>query len=350
MNRRIRIAAVGLGWVAQNRHLPAIRRNPAFALTGLVDRHVGRAETLAQRLGCPLHAETDDLSNVDWLDEVDAVSIGAPPANHAALVCAALDRGKHVLTEKPFALSLPDGEKMAAAARKAEKSLAIVHNFQFSRAARKLDADLAAGSLGPLTRIAAVQWGNPARRLPVWHEDLPLGLFFDESPHFFYLLRKWGGALSLQKAHQVSSHKGKNTPALVHLLYKGATDLPITIDCHFESAVSEWHIAVMGEKSVGLVDVFRDIYIHLPNDNRHNAPDILRTSCAAVVQHAVQHIPNGFAFLRGHLDYGNDEVFDRFARSVKTGKKPENIDAEAALDVLRIQTDAIRALQENLCP
>lgn len=349
MTDKIRIAVAGLGWVAQNRHVPALLRNPAYELVGVIDRHVGRAAKVAAARGLSFLAETSDLAKVDWLDAIDAIAVGAPPAAHAPLVCAALERGKHVLTEKPFAVTLADGQAMAEAAQKSGKILAVVHNFQFSRAAQKLKADLEEGALGPLTRIAAVQWGNPARRLPEWYESLPLGLFFDESPHFFYLLRALaGGALSLQNAQAVASRKGKKTPALAHLLYRGADGLPVTIDCAFESALSEWHVVVTGEKKVAILDIFRDIYLCLPNDGTHAATDILRTSLLALSQHAAQYIPNGIAFLRGRLDYGNDEVFGRFARAIRSGRPPPDIGATDALDVLRLQTQAISALQETL--
>jgi len=351
MTAKIRIACVGLGWVAQHRHIPAILRNPAYKLVGLIDRHEGRAEKLAARYGLEHFAQTDRIENVSWLDEVDAICIGAPPMDHAALCLAALGAGKHVLTEKPFALSLAEGEEMVATAAKAGKTLAIVHNFQFSRAARKLEADLKAGRLGTLHRLAAIQYGNPKRRLPSWYEKLPLGLFYDESPHFFYLLRSIAGdTMTLAHAHGVAGQNGETTPSLVHLLYRNASGLPITIDCQFDSAVSEWHLMVTGEKYVALVDIFRDIYIRLPNDGAHKAGQILRTSFAALSQHLLQHIPNGLALLCGRLDYGNDEIFARFGKAISSGLPPDRIGGTEALAVLRLQHEATKSIEEKLYP
>ncbi len=345
----LRIAAVGLGWVSQNRHIPAIQRNPAFSLVGVVDRHQGRAEEVALKWGLSRHAQTDSLTNVSWLDEIDAVAIAAPPTDHALLIEEALDRGKHVLTEKPFAMTLEEGERLLEKAEKTQRTLAIVHNFQFSRAAQKLETDLKQGNLGPLKRISAVQLGNPRRRLPSWYETLPLGLFYDESPHFFYLLRKIAGpSLRLEKAHGVAGEGGANTPRLIHLLYRNAEKLPVTVDCAFDSSLSEWHVMVTGEKAIAILDIFRDIYLRLPNDGAHGALSILRTSLAAMGQHMLQYIPNGLSLLRGRLDYGNDEVFSRFAKAIRHQTPPNGIGSIDALAVLRLQHEACAAVKESL--
>lgn len=348
MKRKIRIACVGLGWVALNRHLPALSRTSVFDLVGLIDRREGRAADYASRFALRHSAQTDHLEAVPWLDEIDALCISAPPLDHAALCLAALRAGKHVLTEKPFAMSLAEGEAMVEAADQAKKTLAIVHNFQFSRAGKKLETDLKANKLGSIHRVAAIQLGNPKRRLPSWHEDLPLGLFYDESPHFFYLLRAVAGEkLQLLHAHGVAGQKGENTPSLVHLLYRSEAGYPVSVDCQFDSAVSEWYLMVTGEKFVALVDIFRDIYIRLPNDGSHSAREILRTSAWALTQHTWQHVPNGLALLCGRLDYGNDEIFSRFGQAISTGLPPEKISSADALAVLRLQHEATESIRKT---
>jgi len=353
MNARpFRIAVVGLGWVARHRHIPSLLRTKGLKLVGVIDRHEGLARRVARDHGLKLYEQTDSIDSVSWIDEVDAVTIAAPPAAHEALALSALARGKHVLTEKPFALSLHEGEAMLEAAKRAGKTLNVVHNFQFGRAAQKLRDDLETGRLGPVRRIAANQFGNPRRRLPTWYESLPLGLFCDESPHFFYLLHTLtSGALHLVGAQAVRGRgNGTKTPALVQLLYVGSEGMPVTVNCDFDSAVSEWHLAVIGEKAMGIVDIFRDIYMRLPNDGAHDALSIARTSLTACSQHLIGYIPNGLAFMRGRLDYGNDEIMRRFESAIRTGKEDILIGARSAMAVLKLQTEAMRALQESMVP
>src|SRR5687767_4154939 len=100
----LRVAAVGLGWVTLHRHLPAMRRVDAIRVVGVVDRRPGLAREIAQASAVPAYHEGDDLARIPWLSEVDAFSIGTHPASHASLAAQALELGRHVITEKPFAL------------------------------------------------------------------------------------------------------------------------------------------------------------------------------------------------------------------------------------------------------
>lgn len=345
----IRVACVGLGWVSLHRHVPSLKRHPEFQIVGVIDSHPGHAAAIAKHYNLPHYAETDDLRQVPWLDEVDAITISTSPMSHAPLAITAMSLGKHVLTEKPFAMTVDEGAAMCEASKKHGLILAVMHNFQFSRAAKKLGNDLKSGKLGKIRRIAAHQLGNPRRRLPSWFEQLPLGLFYDESPHFFYLLHGLsGGTLKLQHAHGIVSATDHNTPSAISLVYRNSENIPVTIDCQFDSTVSEWYVFVTGDKYLGILDVFRDIYIRLPNDGTHTLPQILRTSATAIRQHVWQHIPNGLAFLFNRLDYGNDKVFDMFSAAIKSGIPPETISCDNALTILKLQHEATQALEKSM--
>jgi predicted dehydrogenase len=343
MTRPIRVAAIGLGWVALHRHLPAMDRNPGFEVVGVIDRAHDRAHSVAERRKYRRSATATSLQGVAWLDEVDAITVATAPMAHHALVHEALALGKHVLTEKPFTMSVAEGEELVAAAAAADRRLAIVHNFQFARSTLRLKAEIAAGALGKITGIDAVQFGNPGRRLPDWYEELPLGLFYDESPHLLYLVRSIAGPLRLARALEVPSRSGLKTPGRIAAWFNAdGADYPISLSCNFESPVSEWYLLVFGEKRLGIVDVFRDIYISLPNDGTHDTTRVLRTSLVATSQHWWQHITSGIPHLTGRLAYGNDEVFSRFARAIEgeTGAL-EPIGPQSALAVLKLQHEII---------
>jgi scyllo-inositol 2-dehydrogenase (NADP+) len=351
MASRIKVGAVGLGWVALNRHLPVMDRSPHFEVVGVIDRQQGRAEAVAKQRGYRCSSCAATLDEISWLDEVDAVTVATAPMAHHALVREALLRGKHVLTEKPFAMTVAQGEDLVQTAAKTGRQLAIVHNFQFARSTLRLKAEIAAGVLGTITGIDAVQFGNPGRRLPDWYEELPLGLFYDESPHLLYLMRSIAGPLQLARAITVPSRRGLATPARIAAWFTAETcDYPIALSCNFESPVSEWYLMVFGEKRLGIIDVFRDIYISLPNDGAHDTRNVLRTSVVATAQHWLQHVTSGIPHLIGRLFYGNDHVFDRFARAIAGDVDVlEPIGPESALSILRLQ-HAIVDRREGACP
>lgn len=346
MNRsvRLRVAVIGLGWVSTHRHIPAMRAHGGFDIVGVIDHHVDVAERIALQLGCRAFSG-DSPEEAPWFDSIDAAIVATPPTAHFRVIKAALARGKHVLTEKPFALTVPEGQQLALAAAQAGRVLAIVHNFQFARSTQRLLRDIDQGVLGPVRTIIGRQYGNPARRLPKWYESMPLGLFYDESPHLLYLLRRLAPApLRLLASDVVPSTTGKVTPAVVNVQYECEAlgrRVPVTLSMNFESPISEWHVSVLGEQAWGDIDIFRDIYVRLPNDGEHTTASVLRTSVAATWAHWRQHLTRGPLHLAGRLRYGNDEVFKRFHASATEGAPLEAVSAEDALAVLRMQHEII---------
>jgi len=264
--------------------------------------------------------------------------VGTPPATHHAIGLQAMALGKDVLTEKPFALATREGDELVRAANQTGRTLAVVHNFQFSRAFRRLRADLGAGRLGEPRSFEAHQWSSPGRRLPAWYEELPGGLFYDESPHLLYLLRALaGGELRLSDAHAVPSAKGSRTPSMLTAFFATPSAAPARMTLNFSAPLSEWHVAVLGERAAGIVDVFRNVYVRLPSDGLHETAGVLRTSLAATARHWVGQIRPGLEFVAGRAMYGNVEVMRRFIAACGSGSAPAGIAKEDGLDVLRLQ-------------
>jgi len=188
--------------------------------------------------------------------------------------------------------------------------------------------------------VTGTQFGNPSRRLPNWYETLPLGLFYDESPHLIYLLDRLAEApLTVRSVEIVPSTTGHVTPAQVNAtLFERAGTRPFAIRCNFEAPLSEWHVLICGTKSMGIVDIFRDIYIRLPNDMDHTAWPILRTSLKASWDHWSQVFLRGMDLVEGRLYYGNDEVYRLFAAAIGGDSTArQQIGPESALRVLRLQ-------------
>ena len=87
----------------------------------------------------------------------------------------------------------------------------------------------------------------------------------------FYLLRALAPApLRFLRAEVHPSTLGKQTPAWISAHYAaGPASIPVKLDMAFEAPLSEWHVSLAGERFLGDVDVFRDIYLRLPNDGLH---------------------------------------------------------------------------------
>jgi scyllo-inositol 2-dehydrogenase (NADP+) len=335
---RLRVACFGAGWVTTNRHVPSMREHGGYDVLALADRRVERARTEAERLGIPRHAEANSVHELAFVDEIDAVTCGTAPFAHHAIVKSALEAGKHVITEKPFTMTVDEGEELLELAREHGRTLAVVHNFQFSRAGQKVRRWMESGRLGAVRSVWALQLSNPRRRLPEWFDRLPFGLFYDESPHLIYMARALaGGELSPRSVTVHPSTIGMtNTPAQIDVQMQQG-QIPVMLQMNFEAPVSEWHVTVLGEEGLAVLDIFRDIAVHVPNDEDHLARQVIRSSALATWHHWRGYLRSGYGHVRRSLRYGNEEVFRRFHEAATTGSQPHGIDAADALAVLRLQ-------------
>ncbi|HJT31757.1 MAG TPA: Gfo/Idh/MocA family oxidoreductase [Pirellulales bacterium] len=327
------VAVIGAGWVTGARHLPALLASRRCRVLGVVDHRLDRAQALAKRFHLP-HAAAD--LEASWLDEVEAATIGVSPMAHYETASALLRQGKHVLVEKPLCLSVTEGESLVELAERERRVLAVVHNFQFARSVRKAMRLLHSGRWGNLTGLHGMQLSSERRRLPTWYEELPGGLFYDESPHLLYLLRAFGGRIELRQADVTSSPRPRATPATVQAHFDSSCG-PATMFMNFEAPVSEWFLFVFAERGMAVIDIFRDVLHFVPNDGRHTARDIARSSWRLLSGHAWGFAASGWQLINRRLRYGNDEVVKRFFDAVQGVAPLRDIDPAAALDVLRLQ-------------
>ena len=113
-NRPVRVGVLGTSWWADSMYLPALAAHPDVEITGLCGRTPAKAEHLAAEWNVPWWTVDSD----EFLDptRLDAVIVATSNDSHEALTMLAIERGLHVLCEKPIATSVEAGEAMAAAA------------------------------------------------------------------------------------------------------------------------------------------------------------------------------------------------------------------------------------------
>ena len=155
----IKIGVLGCGKIAQVRHIPEYADNPNCELVGFFNPTRSRAEDMAAKYGGKAYDTADELlAN----PEIDAVSVCAANNAHAELTVKALRAGKHVLCEKPMAISLADCEEMVKVAHEEGKILMIGQNQRLTKAhelAKKMIAD---GEIGRvITFRTAFGHGGP---------------------------------------------------------------------------------------------------------------------------------------------------------------------------------------------
>ncbi len=342
MNPRVKIASIGGGWVANNRHLNALQKSGLYHILGVVSDKADRARQTAVRHGIANHTTDLDFSK-GWLADTDAVMIGTIPHVHHTIADAALRAGKHVLTEKPMTVDPKDARQLIALAEDQQRVLAVVHNFQFGRAARSFLDDVERERIGSIKAVYGVQLCNHKRNIPDWCDRLPLGLFYDEAPHFYYMFRcLTGGEIDLVSSTVwQAAMEGRNTPRAVNAEYRAPDGFPVFLHINFDASITEWHVTVVGEKATADIDVWRDIYVRLPNDGVHSAKDILWTSLTGAGQHFRGVLTGGFRYLRKKHHYGNDEVVRRFYRAMQGEDCLQGMNAHEGLRVVELMHELI---------
>lgn len=145
--KMVRVCIVGCGRIAQVRHIPEYLDNPDAKIAGYFDLNQERADELAKKYGGKAYTDFPQMLKDP---EIDAISVCTANNMHAKASIAALLAGKHVLCEKPMAMSLEDCQAMAKAAKDSGKILMIDHNQRFTKAHRKAKALLDAGEIGKI--------------------------------------------------------------------------------------------------------------------------------------------------------------------------------------------------------
>jgi predicted dehydrogenase len=142
-----RIAVVGCGYWGAN-HARTLAE--LGALHAVADRHDDRARALADRNNAKPIAIDAILAD----PEVDALVLALPPQYHADMAIAALEAGKHVLVEKPIALSVADARRVVDAASQRPGLVAMTgHVLRFHPAFEALETLIKAGELGAVRYI-----------------------------------------------------------------------------------------------------------------------------------------------------------------------------------------------------
>ena len=138
----LKVGVIGCGKIAQVRHIPEYLDNPDCQLVALFDLNAERTNELAAKYKCKAYTSYEELLNDP---EVEAVSICTNNATHAAISIAALKAHKHVLCEKPMAITLKECEDMVKAAKENGCYLMIGQNQRLAKAhevGKKLIAEL----------------------------------------------------------------------------------------------------------------------------------------------------------------------------------------------------------------
>jgi scyllo-inositol 2-dehydrogenase (NADP+) len=185
-SEQLRVAVVGYGLAGSVFHAPLIAATPGMQVSAVVTGNAERAENARQAyVGVEVFADVDSL--IAKADDFDLVVVATPNRMHAPTALAAIDAGIAVVIDKPFAVSVAEGESLIDAAAAHGVPLSVYQNRRWDGDFLTLRRLLDEGALGEVTRyesrferwrpVAGTGWresGSPS--------DAG-GLLFDLGPH-----------------------------------------------------------------------------------------------------------------------------------------------------------------------
>lgn len=250
----LRGAIIGLGNVALEAHLPGWARRRDVEITAIADVDPTRRPAVeARHPAVRWYDSADELLEREPLDFVD---ICTPPSSHARLIRRALEKGLHVLCEKPLVLSPDELTAVAALAAETGRVLHTVHNWHHAPIVRRTAELVRSGAIGRITRVV---WRTlrtrpaPAGRGSEtnWRLDPALaggGVLTDHGWHVFYLLRSWIG------------------------------EAPTSVSAHLETRRhTAWPVEDTASVSMTFPGATAEIFLTWAADHRHNVAELIAT-------------------------------------------------------------------------
>lgn len=154
----MRIAIIGAGAFASRRHLPELQKDSRAQLVAACRRDPDALATVADHFG--IAGRYSDWQQMLDREALDGVLIATPHDQHYKQAKAALERGLHVLLEKPMALTVGEAEELAALARDQGRYLCVAFNPPYWRHTHELRTGVAQGRLGDLEAIDLLWSGS----------------------------------------------------------------------------------------------------------------------------------------------------------------------------------------------
>jgi predicted dehydrogenase len=181
MASKLRTLLVGYGYAGKTFHAPLLRATPGIKLTHVAS---SQAAQVKQQLGIDVTVLADYTAAAQLAD-IDLVVIASPNDSHAPLAELALCAGKHVVVDKPFALTFKEAKALTALATEQKLLLSVFHNRRFDADFLSLQHLLNSAQLGQVAHLESRFDRFRPQVRQRWREQAGpgAGLWFDLGPH-----------------------------------------------------------------------------------------------------------------------------------------------------------------------
>ena len=205
-SKKLRGAVIGYGFISGKGHIPAYLERAQskgdveiVAVADICESRRARAQEAlpkARIYSDYLALLTQEEGRLDFVD------IATPPCDHAAIAHAALDRGLHVLCEKPLTTTLEEAKSLLTHAKKAKRVLFPCHNYKHAPVVKAIREIIESGKIGKVRSVTLSTYRNThAKGVTEWKTHWRRekkysggGIAMDHGSHSFYLTFDWLGS------------------------------------------------------------------------------------------------------------------------------------------------------------
>lgn len=228
MTGRLNFGLIGAGAIAQT-YAPAFEQCETARVVGIADTRAEAAGALAERLKCPAFASYQALGDGVKLD---AVVVSTPPDRHPEITIHFLQRGVHVLCEKPFSLDSRSARAMVDAAAKSGARLTMASKFRYVDDVVKAKSLLASGALGEIVLFENA-FTSRVDMSSRWNSDPRVsggGVLVDNGTHSVDIMRYLLGPLGEVQVVEGRRIQGLAVDETVHVHARSVSGIDGAID------------------------------------------------------------------------------------------------------------------------
>jgi predicted dehydrogenase len=344
----IRVAVVGAGFISSNRHLPAWRKAGAqVQVVGVSDVNREAAGKVARQFGVP--RVYSDAAEMIACERPEVVDICTPPRTHARIACAAIERGAHVLIEKPMATTVPDCDAIIEAARRRGVQVCVGHSglfySPFLRARRLLETGKI-GSFRGMRVVISTPTNYMTSNADHWAHKLPGGAIGETGPHAVYM--------SLAFIKEVESVTVDGAKLLPEYPWSRFDDYRINLvgregisSISVNYATNQWMVWVEVAGSTGTIQ----LDLHGRSVTQIRRPqlktfDIGMSVLGQARQLAWGAVRTGIGLIRERRVSTHDRLISAYVRSLRDGKPPP-VTAEEGREAVKVMNMIAEKIQEK---
>ncbi|UQZ85423.1 putative oxidoreductase YcjS [Paenibacillus konkukensis] len=163
---QVNIGIIGLGGIGTSKHLPSLAKVPQARVIAFCDLEEDKAALAAKQFGADGAKVYSDYRKLLEESAIDVVHVCTPNSSHAEITVAALEAGKHVMCEKPMAITSADAKRMLEAAKRTGKKLTIGYQNRYRQDSLYLKQLCEMGELGDIYYGKALAIRR--RAVPTW--------------------------------------------------------------------------------------------------------------------------------------------------------------------------------------